>query len=328
MDNDVLFDKIEAYINNALSPAEKKAFEADIANDDDLATAVQMHRLEHDGMERILETDLRQKMKQWETEVPQPPDEKVEQIFPKPRFRKRIVLAVLSLLTLFVVYFVLLKPAPKVEPIKNEPIKYDPTGKRLTPQVIDTGKTPIVSNESTPSVSKPEKPIIKDNNEQITKKDDVIVQNNTPQTTETTDTHYLALAEEVYEEPSSSAIRGSSSANVLSDASDAFYDKNYQKAIDLLKSVPNTDAQYAKSLVITGHAYFKLKQYKKAIPAFQELIKIGKPYSEDAEWYLILCYLADYSKNKSLVDLGLKAILSNALHPHYKQAEGLQGKLK
>jgi tetratricopeptide (TPR) repeat protein len=327
MDNDILFDKIEAYINNALSPAEKKAFEADIANDDDLATAVQMHRLEHDGMERILETDLRKKMKLWETEVP-PPNEKVQEIPTKPRFRKRIVLAVLGLLTLFVVYFFLLKSAPKVELPKIEPRKYDSTGTPLNLPVIDSSKPPVVVNEKTPSVQTPEKPIIKDNNEQIPKKEDVIVQNNDNQTPETTDTQYMALVEEVYKEPSSSAIRGSSSNNTLSDASDAFYDKNYQKAIDLVKNVPNTDAQYAKSLVITGHAYFKLKQYKKAIPAFQDLIKIGKPYSEDAEWYLILCYLTDYSKNKSTIDLGLKAILSNALHPHYKQAEGLQGKLK
>jgi Anaphase-promoting complex, cyclosome, subunit 3 len=327
MADDILFDTIEAYIKGDLSPSEKQAFEIEIANNNDLATAVAMHRLEHEGMEHILETDLRQKMTSWETDSPPPTKRDDDRPF-KRRFSKWTVVAGVGLVALFVGYIYtkmsnLTMRMPPSQP-NTEPLQYDSTGRILNPNPIDTSKPPVVDNEKTPSVKMPEKPVFKENTKDLDKKEVNITQNNAPQIKEV---DYETLAETAYQEPSLTTLRGSNPSDALSEASDAFSEKKYQKAIDALKNVPTADAQYAKSRVITAHAYFKLKQYEKAIPAFKELIKIGKPYSEDAQWYLILCYLTNHSNNKSAIDTNLKSILSDSLHLHFDDAQTLKKKL-
>ena len=343
MDKELLFDKIEAYLNNALSPDDKKAFEAEIAHDEDLATAVAMHRLEHEGLERILENELREDMKTWQTFTPLvgiTADKPVQ----NPHFSWRWALATIGLLGLGVlVYMYMILPRltmrmPPDELPKNTPIQYDTNGVRLTPHATDSAKVPLVNN-STPSrlerdksVKTPQKPLekpnIKGNSTPPNTNQDVIVQDNTPSTTETEDKYFTEVAEEAYTVPSETTVRGNSPEDALSQASDAFSEKAYQKAIDLAQTVLPSNALFAPSLVIKAHAYFKLKQYQKAETAFQELIKIGKPYSEDAEWYIILCYLTDYAQHKNAIQTRLNKILSDSGHPYFEKAQKIQKKIQ
>jgi tetratricopeptide (TPR) repeat protein len=346
MDKELLFDKIEAFLNNALSPDDKKAFEAEIARDEDLATAVAMHRLEHEGLERILENELRKNMKTWQTFTPLvgiTAEKPVEKPVQKPRFSWKWAVAAVGLLGLGVlIYMYLILPRltmrmPNELP-KNAPIQYDTNGVRVNPQTIDTTEAPVVNN-STPSrlerdksVKTPQKPleqpIIKDNSTQPNTNQDVIVQNNTPSTTETEDKYLTDLAEAAYTIPSETLTRGNNPADALSQASDAFAEKAYQKAIDLTQTISPSDGLFAQSLVIKAHAYFKLKQYEKAGAVFQELVRIGKPYSEDAEWYIILCYLTDYTKHKSTIQTRLNKILNDSEHPHFVEAKEIQKKIQ
>ena len=66
MNNDKLFEKIESYLKGGLSPEEMTAFENEIKDNPKLAEAVDMHRFEWDAMEVLVETDLRDKMTQWD----------------------------------------------------------------------------------------------------------------------------------------------------------------------------------------------------------------------------------------------------------------------
>jgi tetratricopeptide (TPR) repeat protein len=339
---ELLFDKIEAYLNNALSPDDKKAFEAEIDRDEDVAMAVAMHRLEHEGMERILENELRENMKTWQTFTPFvgiTVEKPVEKPVQKPRFSWKWALAAIGLLGLGVlIYMYMILPRltmrmPNELP-KNEPLRYDSNGMKLNPQTIDTTNAPVVNN-STPSVKTPkmpqkslEKPIIKGNSTPANTNQDVIVQNNTPSTIETEDKYFTDLAEAAYIVPSETLTRGDNPADALSQASDAFAEKAYQKAIDLTQTVLPSDKLFPQSLFIKAHGYFKLKQYEKAGAVFQELMRIGKPYSEDAEWYIVLCYLTDYARHKNAVQTSINKILSDSEHPHVKEAKDIEKKIQ
>ena len=66
MDSDKLFEKIESFLKGELSLEEMSAFENEIKNNPKLAKAVDIYRFEWDAMEVLVETDLRDKMTQWD----------------------------------------------------------------------------------------------------------------------------------------------------------------------------------------------------------------------------------------------------------------------
>ncbi len=65
------FDKIEAYVLGTLNEVEKENFEQEISADKELATEVQLHKMEHEAM-RILDRDhLKAQFSNWATEKQQ-----------------------------------------------------------------------------------------------------------------------------------------------------------------------------------------------------------------------------------------------------------------
>ena len=66
MDSDKLFEKIESFLKGELSLEEMSAFENEIKNNPKLAKAVDIYRFEWDAMEVLVETDLRDKIIQWD----------------------------------------------------------------------------------------------------------------------------------------------------------------------------------------------------------------------------------------------------------------------
>jgi tetratricopeptide (TPR) repeat protein len=63
---EALFEKIESYLRGKMNPAERAAFESDMARDAALAALVQQHRLERQGLELLVERDLMAKMRAWD----------------------------------------------------------------------------------------------------------------------------------------------------------------------------------------------------------------------------------------------------------------------
>jgi hypothetical protein len=61
------FEWIEAYLKGALSHDEKTAFEQELNCSPDLAQEYEMQLLEWDAMEILIERDLRQQMKDWQS---------------------------------------------------------------------------------------------------------------------------------------------------------------------------------------------------------------------------------------------------------------------
>ncbi len=66
------FEWIEAYLKGTLSDDEKTVFEQALNCSSDLAQEFEMHLLEWDAMEILIERDLRQQIKVWQSAPVQP----------------------------------------------------------------------------------------------------------------------------------------------------------------------------------------------------------------------------------------------------------------
>jgi tetratricopeptide (TPR) repeat protein len=315
------YEKIELYLKKELTQDEMKAFENDIKNNPKLAEAVELHRLEWDAMEVLIEADLKKKMTEWHT-----PFEVTHSVFSGKNDKNDNTLIVsstsgnrlnwlmgiaasLTLLTVATVWYF-----NRPQPQKPEITKIEPTQKIDTPSVF----SPILEE-------KKEEKVVEKPQKQETKKVE------TPNIKD--DKNYLAYAYEAYENEGAPTyedmqVRGTSNENILDDAGNAYDKKDYKKAIDLLKNTPTTDENYA-ALEILAHAYFQSKNAKTALPIFQNLLKLsGKKSKEKSEWYLLLCYLSDYKNHKTKFESLSESILAQKEHTYFEVTKKLTNKMK
>ena len=68
MNTDTNFDRIEAYLFDQFSPAEKQAFEREMQDNPGLAARVEQHRLEHRAMELLLQQEMRDNLAAWKAD--------------------------------------------------------------------------------------------------------------------------------------------------------------------------------------------------------------------------------------------------------------------
>ncbi len=61
-----MYEKIDAYLKGEMTAEAAKAFAQDIAQNADLAEQVDLHRLEFEAMEVLVENNLRSKMANWD----------------------------------------------------------------------------------------------------------------------------------------------------------------------------------------------------------------------------------------------------------------------
>jgi tetratricopeptide (TPR) repeat protein len=316
------YEKIELYLKKELSPDEMKAFENDIKNNPKLAEAVELHRLEWDAMEVLIEADLKKKMTEWHVPFEATPSvffEKKEQksnlvnTNSTPRNRLNWLMGIAASLTLLTVATVWYFNRP--QPQKPEISTIEPTQKIDTPSVF-LPKT----NEKTEDKIAVEKPP-----KQYNKKVE------TPNLED--DKNYLAYAYAAYENEGAPTyedmqVRGGNNENALDEAGKVYDKKDYKRAIDLLKNTPATDENFS-ALEILGHAYFQSKNHKAALPVFQNLLKLsGKKSKEKSEWYLLLCYLSDYKNHNNEYKLLSESILAQKEHAYFEVTKKLMSKMK
>jgi hypothetical protein len=329
------YEKIELYLKKELSPDEMLAFENDIKNNPKLAEAVELHRLEWDAMEVLIEADLKKKMTEWHVPfevTPQPKglaglvfEAKASKNEAKPHKSSLVqrnwlmgIAASLMLLTVATVwYFNRPQQIQKPEISTIEP-----------PQKIDTPQP----NGSAGSVFLPKKDVKTEEKIAVEKpqKQD-IKKVKTPNIKD--DKNYLAYAYEAYENEGAPKYedmqtRGANNENIMDEAGKAYDKKDYKRAIDLLKNTPVSDENFS-ALEILAHANFQSKNTKAALPIFQNLLKLsGKKSREKSEWYLLLCYLSDYKNYKTDFNLLSQTITNNTEHEYLKAAKNLFNKMK
>lgn len=77
--------------------------------------------------------------------------------------------------------------------------------------------------------------------------------------------------------------------NALAGAATYFKNGDYGKAAEIYQAFPNNN----QALYALGHTYYKGEKYQQAVNTFKKLVaKNSLEYQEQAEWYLLLSYLA------------------------------------
>lgn len=299
------FDKVERYLRGELSEEENLAMEKAIAEDPDLAEELEFQQLELDAMELILEDKLRGKMESWK-QLPPPPSKGGNGGY---RFWIAGVL-VLGLIT-FGVWFWQSQPVKSIEKSTTEPTK------------------PVEEE----SEAKPKPPIAIEDQSNDPIKDPIEDAIKIPKI----DVASTSLAMTTYELPAelSESLRSpeEGTSSQLASGKKAFSAKDYTGAVNELNKIQASagDEVYLYAQELLGHAYFLNKQYSQAAKVFSFLAKNqdSNTSRQDAEWYLLLSLLPNYSKNKAQIETLLNAMLEPTnYHNHQGQAIDLQKNLK
>lgn len=335
-----LFEKIEAYLKQELNPEEMKAFELEIANNPHLAEQLELHRLEWDAMEVLIERDLRGKMSQWlkdpadappsvQADVPQLSVVKsalYRRIFPVWAAAAGVL--VLVSMALWIFY----RPQPHSPDMAKTGTLVNPETTSQTPKVLPSpdqnGQLQHPTGEQnkngalTQSTEKNRGPKKEISDKPLNKekpKSSVDIQTD------------IASAQDAYQKsdlPSYEDIadsrNASSETNTLDEAGKAYDQKNFEKAITLLKNTAVKDENFI-ALEILAHAYFQNKNYKAALPVFENLLNLsGRKSREKSEWYLLLCYLVNSPQHHKDFDILSQKILSNPQHFYFEATKSLR----
>lgn len=306
------FDEIEAYLTGQMSEAKRQIFEQRLSKEKDLAMEFELQKLEHQSMNVLIEQELRSSITSWadappvnpfEEENPEKskvdtPSEVLAKVVPIGVSRRRLLwmaasVAVLILAAIGVNKY-LTKDPPMVE--NNIAVQHFPI--------------PVKPSDTTKTTSPNEKPFIPKPTEK------------TPASA-TKDYGLLAMA--AYEDrqtefpkfaPQLRTGDAKTDSSAVVQAAEAFDSNDYQKAIDFLGAPKTGDQSHVRYL--RGHTYFRLKDHEKAIPEFDFLVADEfLPNHEEARWYLLLSYLAEYEKYKEAFEkLGQE--LANDPYSTYK----------
>jgi hypothetical protein len=296
------FDKVERYLRGELSEEENLAMEKAIAEDPDLAEELEFQQLELDAMEVMLENKLRSKMESWK-QSPTAPPAAAKRWFPFWVWGA-LTLGGVALLFWVFPWFTPPQPAPSPAPPVTPPteVPNENPGTQDGPPIADgkKGQTdPIKKAIQIPKIDK----------------------------------EALALAAVTYDLPED--LKGTlkspeeETKSPLDPGLLAFSAKDYRNAILAFNKIERSVGAdiYLRAQELLGHAYFLNKQYQQAARTFSVLAQ-NQDYNtlrQDAEWYLILALLPNYSKNRGQIEQRLAPILDPAnYHNHQKQAEDLQ----
>ncbi|MEN9611391.1 MAG: hypothetical protein RLZZ628_2205 [Bacteroidota bacterium] len=358
--NKDFYHKIEAYLCDGLPPAEKKALEKAIAADPQLKKQVEMQRLEWDAMELLLETDLRDKMEDWDAEMPfewthtamAPPT--IAPTEPKtvrmPNYYRWSLAASLVLAVGALIWLWQPKPSAEeapivqVEPPKSvklpvEPpetpklpidspktVPVSPTTAHVTPKTVPESpkKQPVPSPKPIETVP----PIV-----QVTPVEPVI----SPPAPVPNPENYAVIAETNYKkEPFKvieSSTRGRGVTETLSPeekAEEAYEKADFKQVVSLLNATP-LEKTYISQLNLLAHAYFQQKQFANALPLLEKMVDWNRSRlvaRQEAEWYLLLGYLAQCPQYQTQFDALAQQIKGNAAHESHAKVIALLETLK
>ncbi len=315
-------DTIDAYVKGQLTPAEKAAFEADLARDPALADAVAQARLDLEVANLIIRDEVRSWMSTWAeddawSELDQAAPHSSGSPSSPPTLSSRrfyLWMAAAAALTLVLAAVWFFRPVkPGAEPVIVEQ--------------KDNPAPPTPPEDPRPDKSGEQPPSLQDAKQQP--------QAPAPRPLPKTDPRLIAMAGEGFQyrntetflrkgEPS----RPAKPLDSVSLAAEALRNNRVAEAIRLATAVPQSDARYADAQLLLGQVYFEQKQYAKASKAIQQALNTGKIPKDQANWNLLMTLVAQYGARKQEADALLKVILSDKDHPYYEDAEALAERLR
>lgn len=301
MKEDALNEQLEKYVRGQLSPSEAAALEQNIANDPELQEQLRLHQLELESHEYLLREQLRQNVKKWVAEAP------IATRLVQPGLMKKkwpFVLLITAILAVVGIWH--FEQNQKKE--SASPSHQEKAEQTTTP--IATTELPIEKVEAPTETLNPP-----------------------------AERRLLALVQSVYKEPQhigAATLRGTNTSAQSSDPMSAgiraFQAGRYRLSIkEFDKIKPQADSsQYALALEWQAHAWFKLGlktgDFSAATGLFQSIAdqKTEDIAQDRAEWYLTLCLVAGYPKQKERVDQQLRDIIEQEFHSFREDAITLQ----
>lgn len=300
-----LFDKIEAYLKGKMPPEASEAFAREIARDPDLQEAVDLHRLGFEALDVLDEEVLRQKMKKWDALPP------TDETPPEQSSGSRSWIWIgLGILAALVAAFWFFRPSPVSTPPPAEIQKPNSN--------LPVAETPATTPEPAPATPPSPAPDKQDSPAQ-----------------------FAALSKKRYAES-----RSNWETNIRSDRKDPLdslfaqpkqlmRDGYPQQALRLLDQIRTDNDPVAADFgrKLKAHASYQAGKYILAADIFRAYT-LKESTRDEAQWYLLLCLVADYPNRKSQADQVLKEILQQNFpndpannHPFLTQAQELKSDL-
>lgn len=320
MDDDSRIDKIEAWLQGKLPAAEAAAFQSEIAADPALAEAVELHRLALQAGRHLSEQHLQQNVLMW-TNSP-----KMDRPASFPYRNVFRALAALIVLAIIFSYFQQVQKTRKTEEReKREIARRDSIAADLQSQVQQkqtelsdllakgAGKDSLAQLE----ISRLREEI--DRAEQTSRK-----RKNDPNAAN----RKIAFA---HDYPSSFAniVRGGfakgDSGSVIASAVKAYDAGDYSRAERLLKSIPPDDPRQVWVIKMLPYTLFYGEKFGEAAAAFTKLQQQDGDDTQRAEWYILLCYVAE--GRDAYAQKALENIANDPRHLFQEDAKNLKSAL-
>ncbi|HRD83422.1 MAG TPA: hypothetical protein PLL53_21860 [Saprospiraceae bacterium] len=310
MNNEELYDKIEAYLKGRLSEEERAAVEREIQTNPEAALEFQLQQVEMEAMEAMLERDLRGKIHQWlEEDEPLPPPENDT---PTPSNTSRP--GRLWIAALLGAVVVLAAVAWRMDwfGYKSESV---PTEK--TPTEKENSNQPTLGPIA--GIDEPTEP------EKSTTLPNPEIRP-APQSPPA-DGGMMAYAGKLYEDLDLSNMRGAGQGS-FSEALNAYKNGQYPQVLRLLDTIPEGSGYAVRDLELKAHALYHLKKYKESAAAFAAVAATElPPFAERAQWNQLVCYTAQYPATKAAFDELLAVLIADTGHTYHERALELQKRL-
>ncbi len=314
------FEQIEQYLRGLMPAGEARAFEAEMASDPELATLVQQHRLERQGLEVLVERDLFAKMAAWDRETAIFQQTQPRQTRVRPMvwaWRAAAVLAVAML------GWWLLRDQTAGTPSAEPPLVHTtkPGRKSRAPEI----RKPT-SNRPAPALQPERQPA---SGEMAQKEETAPAPiEELPESS----VDYAAVATEFYREsdflPPKGSKGGTAGSSAYNQALDNFQDGKYNDVVSKLKPALNTGTDALQRKELLALSLYKSQQYEAVVPYLTELIASHQsPYAQRAEWALVLTLLHQMPAKQPLLNRVLSGILADPQHPFYLRAHQLEARL-
>lgn len=309
------FDQIENYLTGKLSAQEAKAFEQEVAANENLAMELELQKLEHEGMEMMVEKELKANMASWGDQPPPDPFSDFEK--PKNTNGKTWFFALVGALLLAGAwwFFGTEKKVGKASPVEQP--KTESTQEKEV-EMPPPANMPV-AEEPTKREEKDDMPPTKKQAEP----------ENTPNTKQYA---YADLSQKAYDVPPTfgsrlkSGERDDENSN-LTLAAKEFDAGKYTDALKLL-GPPNTKEQ-STVRYLRGHTYFMVKNYRAAAQEFAVVASDEfLPNYQEAQWYLLLSYVAQMPEmEKEFRDLAQR-LADDEYSDYREQAKELLAEVK
>jgi hypothetical protein len=289
------FDQIDDFLTGKLAPADHAAMEKAILEHTDLAQEVGLRRLEFEVSESLIARDIRAQLAQLRQQTPAPAAAPAT-----GNNRKKI------LITLFVLALAGLL-AWSISRVSQRP---------SPPPVPPPSTIPPAPNDTLPAIQPTDAPQA----------------NTAPAPTPPVASDYpkrLALATSVYSRPDFEQVRGSAAAPDSFDmVLDAWHKTDYTTVQKAAAKISAQSPMYIKSRYIQAHAFFLSRDYRRAAEVFGQVADSSMlPYSEEADWYVILALLSQKNVDQQSLRQRMKRILESPNHTYFEGCKRLSEKL-